>query len=347
MSGNGSRELQSLHQEESTVSAPYEWGYGEENVPFTQEFDNAISATSNENAASRHKSPSFNTSNTSIFEKLLATLNYDEIRSLRRIKIDAINSAMLSGDKDALNKAQYEFEHCSKELRKRSGEFGLAISPGAQILAKDSNSIEADPAKADKNKAIGFETSATKTVAAEITSRNTSAIETITPETADIKTVAALIADTKTPTIETDDVRTTGVTMNSNRFGVSSLVWDSAQQNEFIKNTLLTFPFEAVEMYKTTPFEEKRLLLKQLQEKTKVMWVTVDHKEAFITGSAYGKNTFDFLSSQIDEDVKSGKIPKELGEKRLEAVGVFRQMTSEQRKAFVSLLEMEVGMAKI
>lgn len=285
------------------------------------------------------------------FEKILATLDVDEIKTLRKIKIDAIRDAMNSGDQDALHKAQSDFKACSQVLRLRASTLGLTSQPGISIITSPINSTEQhapSPVNKPQSSVESPITSKSEVVYKnkEMVVSNNKGSE--SEQVVNIQTISAinLSGNTMTNNIIPDNT-SASYPIGNNRFGVSPIVWEAVQKNDFVKNTLLTFPLEAVDMYKTTNFDEKRLLFEQLQEKTKVMFVTVDHREAFIKGSAYGHNTFDFFKSKIEDEVKAGKLAKDAAGKRLATVEVFREMSQEQRKAFVDLLELDMKMAKI
>lgn len=249
------------------------------------------------------------------FEKIIATLDYDEIKTLRRLKIDTIKDAMKSGNQETLRQAQMEFKACSDELRIRAGTLGLNTYPGVSII-QEGNKSEKEVSQV--------------TLVKEVPQASAIKIDGVNNQVAAITTNGG-----------------TNYPMGNNRFGVSPVVWEVVQNNDSVKNVLLTLPLEAVNFYKNTAPEEKRALFNQLQEKTKVMWVTIDHKEAFINGNAYGQDTFDLFKSKIADEAKAGKISKDVVDKRLASVEVFRGMTSEQRKAVVALLEMDVNIAKL
>lgn len=323
------------------------------------------------------------------FEKIIATLDCDEIKTLRKIKIDAIRDAMNSGNHEALSQAQAEFKACSQALRLRASTLELAPQPGVSFVSMPANnmanSVEQKPSLRTDNQQTssisGKDIAAVNKIKMSeppVVSKNETAGNNQLPpvsknevsnnnqlppvsnnkgsaseQVVNMQTISAinLSRNTLSDNIMLNNsnnsngnpVHPTG----NNRFGVAPIVWEAIQKNDSVKNTLLTFPLEAVHMYKTTPFEEKRLLFEQLQEKTKVMFVTVDHREAFIKGSAYGHNTFDFFKSKIEDEVKAGKLAKDAAGKRLATVEVFREMSQEQRKAFVDLLELDMKMAKI
>ena len=96
-------------------------------------------------------------------------------------------------------------------------------------------------------------------------------------------------------------------------------------------------------MYKSLDQRYKQLMVSKLHGSTSTLLGEVNHREAFIEGSAMGFDTFDKLKEMLSESVEEGKISSATANKLSQVIESFRHMSRTQRSAVVTLLERDVA----
>jgi len=110
-----------------------------------------------------------------------------------------------------------------------------------------------------------------------------------------------------------------------------------------LRSTLESLPARAMDLYKGASPSEKATLATQIHGHTSVLFSTIDHRQAFISGSAMGRNTFDYLSGQLDDKVKAGTVSAADAARQKNALAALKPLSPSQREAFIRLLEADTG----
>lgn len=288
------------------------------------------------------------------FALVVQRMTEEDLRRLRKQKVEEIRLGMTGGDPEAVRKAQDEYDSCTAELRKRQVAYlslnatpAVACQPAPIISAAPQvKAVEAQVPKVAEVQvaAASFPVvdagAASAALARPVESKGPIQ-ETLQP--VQVK-AAAPVAEKAPAQVEQKVALAPQPTPASdNIFGIGEDAWKKLGEDISFKATILSMPEDVVSLYKLMPLDDKKEMNKELHGKTTVLFWTVDHKEAFIKGTAMGRNTFDEMANSIDEDVRKKKLTKEEADVRKGAIGLFRTLTPDQRRAFVRLLEEDLG----
>lgn len=100
---------------------------------------------------------------------------------------------------------------------------------------------------------------------------------------------------------------------------------------------------DILSMYREMPAGNKKFINDKLHGSTGFLFIQVSNKQAFIDGSAAGKDAFDHMKGVLAESVKSGKLDSTTAQQLSGAIEQFRTMTPDQRAALVQVLEADVA----
>lgn len=261
----------------------------------------------------------------------------DEGLKSRRLKIAGeIREAMKAGDQEGLHKLQEEYDSITAELRSRySGARLASTTPLETANAAKVQSLATTNVPVLKDETSKPESSRPQAIKIEAPRT-----EPQPPQAEPPKPVS---------TLSPVDVPKAGITRTQlpqekplpNVFGVPDDVWQKVANDERIRSALLSMPKEAVALYKQTTPEEKKELAKHISEKTRVLFFTIDNRQAFITGQVMGRDTFQYLVGAIDKQINEGKITMDEGMRRKSALNILRNLSPDQREGFIRLIEGE------
>lgn len=126
-------------------------------------------------------------------------------------------------------------------------------------------------------------------------------------------------------------------------YGLKTEVLQQVDSTHGVADLLRVLPSNMRHLYRGMPAQSKKVLLEQLQGSTRVLVVNVSHRNAFINGEAAGRNVWDEMQRGLSEQFKQKKLDPLSYARLTGAVGTFRDMSPQQRGAFLELLRADVA----
>jgi hypothetical protein len=108
-----------------------------------------------------------------------------------------------------------------------------------------------------------------------------------------------------------------------------------------VASTLEKLPADVHEAYKSLAPEHKKLIASKLSGSTKVLFMTINNREAFVKGSVAGMSVFDKMESGLEKNAARYNLDAAAVAGLSRVIDHFRRMTQDQRSAVASLLEAE------
>jgi len=105
---------------------------------------------------------------------------------------------------------------------------------------------------------------------------------------------------------------------------------------------LQRIPEQAREMYSALSKVEKAALMEKMSGTTKVGLFSVDNREAFIKGKAFGFDVFSKLQGRLDEKAGCGELDRSEHARQTDMLKIVGSLAPEQREMLVRLVEMEL-----
>ena len=91
-------------------------------------------------------------------------------------------------------------------------------------------------------------------------------------------------------------------------------------------------------MYRGLTTEQKRRIRDDLGKSTRIAFITISHRNAFVRGSVAGVNIFDKADRRAEDALRRGEITPDQSRQVHQATSMFRQMTPVQRQALAELM---------
>lgn len=127
-----------------------------------------------------------------------------------------------------------------------------------------------------------------------------------------------------------------------NSLGILKEEWAILSRNSDFLAKLKTLSSPAKTLYRNLSYFDKIKLNDKIHGVTELVVGSINNKEAFITGKAKDKDTFQYLQQNNDQDLKDGLITLEQHDQRTSSLQILSKLTSDERAILVALLEQEL-----
>ena len=124
-------------------------------------------------------------------------------------------------------------------------------------------------------------------------------------------------------------------------YGLSATTAEKVARKPALMDTLKSLPDSVIGTFSSLTPGQKMVLTKELYGKSTIVFKTIVHKDAFITGKAMGLDAFPTMLGRIDDHVKKHEVTPAEAKSLKETLEQMKPLSVEQRKAIFSVLEME------
>lgn len=107
-------------------------------------------------------------------------------------------------------------------------------------------------------------------------------------------------------------------------------------------DALESLPANVLRLYRDLPQAQKRTLVDKLHGSTSVLFTSINHRQAFIKGTAMGRDVFSHMQGQVEKNRERAKLSPQAAAQLTAALNAFRTMTPGTRETIVQLLEADV-----
>lgn len=124
-------------------------------------------------------------------------------------------------------------------------------------------------------------------------------------------------------------------------YGLASETAQALLAEPGVVETLRTVPEEVGRDYATFSLGQRRVAYLELCGVTRVGFVQVDHRKAFIEGRVMGEDIFPHVKRRFDRHVRDGGLTREEGERLKALMDLLAVLTPGQREAIARVIELE------
>jgi hypothetical protein len=124
----------------------------------------------------------------------------------------------------------------------------------------------------------------------------------------------------------------------SQSFGLTSRGTERVAQDAALQAKARLVPDQAAAMFRSYSPNQKRYLYQTFTQETRVGLVTVNNREAFVNGRAYGRDVFPYMSDNLHKAVDTGELSRDEMLQLDSDLSVMKQLTPTERDAIASLV---------
>lgn len=110
-----------------------------------------------------------------------------------------------------------------------------------------------------------------------------------------------------------------------------------------LRGRALQLPASSADAYGRLNDNQRSVISQLLSGKTRIVFVTIDNREAFINGKVAGQDAFPHMLDRIDAEVENGKLTRPEGDQMKSSIGLLKVLTPEQRETVARLIQLDRG----
>lgn len=110
-----------------------------------------------------------------------------------------------------------------------------------------------------------------------------------------------------------------------------------------LRGRALQLPTSSADAYGRMNENQRNVISQLLSGKTRIVFVTIDNREAFINGKVAGQDAFPHMLDRIDEEVENGRLTRTEGDQMKSSMGLLKVLTPEQRDTVARLIQLDRG----
>jgi hypothetical protein len=129
-------------------------------------------------------------------------------------------------------------------------------------------------------------------------------------------------------------------------YGLSAEASQAILKDPELVKSLQTLPQPVVQRYQGLNSNQKRVLGQELAGKTRLGLIVVQHREAFVKGTAMGMDAFPRMIDTLQSRVEKGHLTAAEGAPLIEAVEQMRSLTPAQRDSVATVIQLETAKIK-
>lgn len=127
------------------------------------------------------------------------------------------------------------------------------------------------------------------------------------------------------------------------RARLSPAAVEGLKSNADLRSRALELPASSADAYGRLNDNQRNVISRLLTGKTRILFVTIDNREAFVNGKVAGQDAFPHMLDKIDEEVENGALTPAEGEQMKASMGLLKGLTPEQRDTVARLVALDRG----
>lgn len=146
---------------------------------------------------------------------------------------------------------------------------------------------------------------------------------------------ASTVSMDATPTISAEDAAL------GRRYHVPPEVMQRAARQPDLVRGLHELPTDVMQRYGDMNANQRQAMVRHLSGSTRIAFVTINHKDAFIKGTAMGVDAFPKMKEQLDDDVTDGRLKSSEAEQLKSTLDRVKELSQDQRSTIARFILLE------